>query len=102
MSVSPKLGPNRSVYSRRRERQWAPGEWNDVRERLESLTIVQLRKVTKEVGIEFEGGTDRITDKEELVRVLDEADKEDLSKSYEAITGLKLLGHRGANQAPDH
>jgi hypothetical protein len=56
-----------------------------MRERLEALSLHELREIAGQVGIEFDGGNDAIIDKEEFILVLDEADKKDLQRAYQQI-----------------
>ncbi|MDD3774054.1 MAG: hypothetical protein PHW50_02120 [Patescibacteria group bacterium] len=57
--------------------QWKPGEWTKVRNKLEKLSLKQLREITRKVGIKYAGGFKGIS-KEELILTLDEADAKEL------------------------
>ena len=43
-------------------------------EKFENLTLDELKKITTDVGIHFTIGNDNISDKQEFLSVLDEAD----------------------------
>lgn len=60
-------------------------EWDEVRERLSHLSVDGIRWIATEVGITFTIGNHNITDKNELLLVLDEADREALTKAYRDI-----------------
>jgi len=72
-------------------KQWEPGEWDEFRNKLEELSLEELRELTTKVGIEFNGGNENIIDtknltaKEQFIFVLDEADKKELFREYENI-----------------
>lgn len=68
-----------------REAQWEPGEWEELEKKLRMLSLEQLKTLTDRVGINFTIGNDKITDKEEFILVLDEADKDELYKEYERL-----------------
>jgi len=67
--------------------QWDPQEWGLMTERLKRLTLEELRQLTTDVGIEFSDGNETITDKEDFILVLDEADKNALQEAYQKILG---------------
>lgn len=72
--------------------QWSFIEWEKMRERLEKLSLDQLRLLATRTGIEFEGGNETVKDreqisaKEQFLMVLDEADREKLQAEYDKIT----------------
>jgi hypothetical protein len=57
--------------------QWKPGEWTEIRNKLEKLSVEQIREISKNVGIVYAGGFKGIT-KEKLILTLDEADAKEL------------------------
>jgi hypothetical protein len=61
-------------------------EFNNIRPRLEGLSIDELREIVTNTGITFSIGNENITDRDELTLVLDESDKEDVERE------LKRLG----------
>lgn len=71
--------------------QWTPEEWEKMREKLELLSLEEIRELTARVGIEFTGGNESIRDrkeataKEQFILVLDEADKDELISEYKKI-----------------
>lgn len=72
------------AWVRHVEEQWGPGEWAAMRGRLEGLTLAELREVAARVGLKFAIGNDRITDREEFLLALDEAEKDELGAALEA------------------
>ena len=71
------------------QRQWKPEEWNEMRAKLEDLSLEELRDLTTKVGIKFTIGNQNITDKEEFILVLDEAGRKELIRKYEKIIKFK-------------
>lgn len=71
------------------ESQWTKKEWEQVREKLEQLSLKELRDLTTKVGIRFTIGNDKITDSDEFVLVLDEADRKELECEYNKIAANK-------------
>jgi hypothetical protein len=53
--------------------------------KLRQLSLEELCQLTTTVGIEFSIGNNLITDKEEFIGVLDEADQGELKKAYQQI-----------------
>lgn len=76
----------------RRENEWKPKEWDEFQEKLKHLSLEEIQMLVKRVGIKFTGGTESVKDrpyvsaKEQLILVLDEADKEKLKEEYEKIS----------------
>lgn len=74
---------------------WKSEEWDKMREKLDKLSLEELRNLATQVGIEFEGGNENIADtknltaKEQFLLVLDEADKEELFREYKNIIESK-------------
>ena len=65
--------------------QWTILEWDEMVKKLSSLSLDQLKELTEKVGIKFTQGTQSINNKEELILVLDEANREDLEKELEKL-----------------
>lgn len=65
--------------------QWQPEEWQAMREQLEKLSLKELQTLADTVGITFSYGNKTVADKEELISVLDEAERDELQKAYEGI-----------------
>lgn len=76
-------------YSEKRKEEirkmWSEEEWEEMRKKLELLSLEELRELTTRVGIQFTIGNENIQDKQEFILVLDEADKDELIKIYEDI-----------------
>ncbi|MDT7540608.1 MAG: hypothetical protein QOE33_512 [Acidobacteriota bacterium] len=53
--------------------------------KFEKLSIEQLRTIATEVGINFLMGNENITDKEDILLALDEADLKELEESYNRV-----------------
>jgi len=73
------------------QKKWGPGEWEHRREKLEQLSLDQLRFIADRVGIRFAGGNDAIQNKEEFLAVLDESDPHELKGAYEESLRANLL-----------
>lgn len=58
-----------------------------MREKLDRLSLEELRELSGKVGIRFTIGNDNILDKDEFILVLDEADKNELMAEYKRIAG---------------
>ena len=84
-AVEKKYEKEHQEWVKKIEEQWRPGEWEKMRDKLEALTLKELRELTDKVGIEFAGGNEQITNKEEFILVLDEADKKELFREYDKI-----------------
>ncbi len=56
-----------------------------MRKKLEKLSLEELRKLADRVGIKFTIGNENIKDPEEIILVLDEADRKELEEEYEKI-----------------
>lgn len=73
------------------ENKWSKEEWEAMRRKLETLSEESLIVLCERCGIQFEGGFEAIKNKpgrsrkEQLILVLDEADKEELEKEYQKI-----------------
>lgn len=76
-------------YSEKRKEEirkmWSEEEWEEMRKKLELLSLEELRELTTRVGIQFTIGNENIQNKQEFILVLDEADKDELIKIYEDI-----------------
>ena len=72
-------------------KQWEEKEWNKMKEKLEKLSEKDLEILVSKLGIKFEGGVKSVEDRpglsrrEQLILVLDEADKDELKRKYEKI-----------------
>ena len=78
-----KTGPNEKYIIGLKESvlQWQPGEWTKIRNKLEKLSLKQLKDLTKKVGIKFTDNPDlKGISKEELILTLDEADATELKQ----------------------
>lgn len=67
------------------ESQWMNEEWERMKEKLNILSLDELRALATKTGIVFTEGGENIQDKEEIILTLDEADKDELEKEYEKI-----------------
>lgn len=56
-----------------------------MRRKLEQLSLAELCELTTRVGIKFTIGNDKITDPDEFVLVLDEADRPSLEDEYRRL-----------------
>lgn len=65
--------------------QWTPEAWEAMAQKLEELSLAELRQLVTAVGIEFVGGNDQIVNKQEIVDVLDEADRAELEEMFQQI-----------------
>ena len=65
--------------------QWDPIEWESMSAKLDKLSLSELRELATEVGVVFAIGNAQIDNKEEFIRVLDEADKDELTAAYEKL-----------------
>lgn len=62
---------------------WDRSEWDAWQAKLEELSVEQLARLTKDVGISF--GDKKPTAKEAYILVLDEADPNLLKQKYDAV-----------------
>lgn len=78
------------------KKEWGAGEWDEMVERLEALSLEELRHLVTRVGIRFGGGNDSIVDRpggasarEQLVHVLDEVHRSELVRQYANIIQMR-------------
>ena len=64
-------------------------EWRELRNRLDALTVEQLKQISSHLGIHFIDPTDT-NHKEDYIDILDEAYWDELNKAYFTITGKQL------------
>jgi len=74
--------------------QWAKEEWTAMRRRLEKLSLAELCEIVTRLGITFTVGNENITDPDEFVLVLDEADRPRLETEYQRIISSRNRTHR--------
>lgn len=71
------------------KRQWPKEEWFKMMDKLEILSLEELRDLTTKVGINFTIGNENIENKQEFILVLDEAEKDELIEEYNKIIKKK-------------
>lgn len=77
------------------ENQWTKKEWEAMRQKLETLSERELIILCEKCSIQFEGGFEAVKErsdlsrKEQLILVLDEADREELEREYQKILDKK-------------
>jgi hypothetical protein len=73
------------------EQSWSKEEWSEMRTKLESLPLLKLQELAKNVGIKFSGESYDLSDHpllstaEQLILVMDEVEKERLIEEYNKI-----------------
>jgi hypothetical protein len=73
--------------------QWNPEEWESMNRRLETLSLKQLQILATKLGVRFEGGIESVKDREvatakqQIISVLDEVNREELTTEFERIVG---------------
>jgi hypothetical protein len=65
--------------------QWNESEWEVMRNRLQVLSLAQLRDLATRLGIRFAGGNDQVRSREEFILVLDEAERGELEREVAAM-----------------
>lgn len=65
--------------------QWKDDEWEKFREKLDKLSLSEVRSLANKTGMKFAVGNIKITDKEEFIWILDEADKDELISEYNKL-----------------
>lgn len=65
--------------------QWKEGEWEKFKTELYKLSLLEVRFLANITGMKFVGGNSKITDKEEFILILDEADKGELISEYNKL-----------------
>lgn len=75
------------------EQSWSKEEWSEMRTKLESLPLLKLQELAKNVGIKFSGEDYNLSDHpslstaEQLILVMDEVEKERLIEEHNKIRG---------------
>lgn len=71
--------------------EWKPEEWENLRKKLEVLSLVEVKCIATLAGMQFEGGIDSVKDrdnfsaKEQIILTLDEVGKENLLNAYQTV-----------------
>ncbi|MEW5805265.1 MAG: hypothetical protein AB1721_00845 [Patescibacteria group bacterium] len=68
---------------------WQWGEWIKFTRKLQQLSLEELCQLATKLGIRFSIGNERITDKDDFINVLNEADKSELLREYNEIIKVK-------------
>ncbi len=77
---------------------WTTAEWDEMRGKLEALSLDELRLLATRVGIHFSGGNESVRDsrtmtaKAEFLNVLDESDPAELNQEYERMIRSRERG----------
>lgn len=69
----------------KQNKQWSKEEWEEMRSRLQKLSLIQLREIANKTGLSFSIGNEHIEDKMEFVNALDESDRTELEKAYKEV-----------------
>lgn len=70
--------------------QWPnKDEWYKMQDKLNQLSLKELRELTTKLGINFSIGNENINNKQDFILVLDEAVKKNLLKEYNKIIKQK-------------
>ena len=71
--------------------EWKQEEWTEMEQKLQALSLDELRRVSTLAGMQFEGGVESLKDrkvasvKEQIILVLDEVGKENLLRAYDVV-----------------
>lgn len=73
------------------EQSWGKEEWQEMKTKLDFLPLDRLKLLAKNIGIRFSGEDydlsdhPKLSEKEQLILVMDEVEKEKLISEYEKL-----------------